>query len=185
MKSVPASSSSRDKDSVERACQAYLERVAAGEAPRLAEHELELGSDAERSAYRLEALSCEWSWRRDQGQIPKLELFLACLETPAQREQFLAQIEAARSAARQLPYHCEEGAVVAGRYLVRTRLGQGGGGVVWEALDLDLERTVALKSLRTELGVSGQALARSLLEESKILAALRDAHIVTVFDVLR
>jgi serine/threonine protein kinase len=74
---------------------------------------------------------------------------------------------------------------LAGKYRVERVLGQGGMGVVLEATQLDLERRVALKFLRTAvLPEKGAALTR-FEREARTVARLRGAHIVQVYDVGR
>jgi serine/threonine protein kinase/tetratricopeptide (TPR) repeat protein len=71
-----------------------------------------------------------------------------------------------------------------GRYDVLERIGAGGMGTVWAAWDRKLDRRVALKVLRPELG-GGTARAHArLLREAQALARLSDPHVVAVFDVV-
>lgn len=77
------------------------------------------------------------------------------------------------------------GAVLAGKYRVERVLGQGGMGVVVEALQLDLDRRVALKFLRTSaLPEKNSALTR-FEREARTIARLRGEHVVQVYDVGR
>lgn len=69
-----------------------------------------------------------------------------------------------------------------GRYAALRRLGQGGMGVVYEALDTVLGRKVALKVLRASERDRGATRAR-LHEEARRIAALAHPHIATVYDV--
>ena len=67
-------------------------------------------------------------------------------------------------------------------YRVVSELGAGGMGVVYKALDLRLERHVALKVLPP--GKSDDAARRSrFLQEAKAASALNDPHIVTIYDI--
>src|SRR5262245_58499066 len=67
-------------------------------------------------------------------------------------------------------------------YRVVAELGAGGMGVVYKALDLRLDRHVALKVLPPEK--SGDAERRSrFLQEAKAASALNDPHIVTIYDI--
>jgi hypothetical protein len=66
-----------------------------------------------------------------------------------------------------------------GRYVVESRIGAGGMGVVYLAHDPDLERPVAIKIVRP-----GVATGRNrLLREGQAIARLSHPNVVTVFDV--
>ena len=69
-----------------------------------------------------------------------------------------------------------------GAFKVTAFLGRGGMGVVVQAYEESLNRTVALKVLRPELAVDASALAR-FEREAKAAAALRHPNIVTVYAV--
>jgi tetratricopeptide (TPR) repeat protein len=62
--------------------------------------------------------------------------------------------------------------------IVRT-LGQGGMGVVYEAVDLGLQRTVALKKLRPEVADNPRERGR-FLKEARTVAALKHPNIVEI-----
>ncbi len=70
-----------------------------------------------------------------------------------------------------------------GRYVVLRRIGAGGMGVVYAAYDPQLDRRVALKLLRTGVGLGeGEARAR-LVREAQAIAQLSHPHVVAVYDV--
>ena len=70
--------------------------------------------------------------------------------------------------------------VVVGRYQLVERVGAGGMGVVWSALDPELGRPVALK-----LASSGSAAARERARtEGRALARLSHPHVVPIYDVV-
>lgn len=74
-----------------------------------------------------------------------------------------------------------------GPYLVRRPLGRGGAGMVFDALDTRLGRSVAIKFVRGE-GLDGTDASRSerrLLREARAIAALRHPGIVEIYDVGR
>ncbi len=74
----------------------------------------------------------------------------------------------------------QPGTVLAERYRIERQLGQGGMATVFLAEDLKLERQVALKVLRPELGlVLG---SERFLAEVKITARLDHPHILTLID---
>ena len=74
--------------------------------------------------------------------------------------------------------------VVAGRYRLLTRLGEGGMGVVWRAHDQLLRRDVALKELHVRLGVDSDLRTRQVLQEARAAAQLRHPSVIAVHDVV-
>ena len=66
-----------------------------------------------------------------------------------------------------------------GRYQIRERLGQGGMGRLYLALDPAIDRLVAVKLL----SVDGVQLHERFLREARLAARLQHPHIVTIFDV--
>jgi serine/threonine protein kinase len=71
---------------------------------------------------------------------------------------------------------------VADRYELRSVLGSGGMGTVWEAFDIRLGRRVALKVLRDDLPPSA---ALQLEREARAAARIPDPRVVTVLDLAR
>ena len=71
---------------------------------------------------------------------------------------------------------------VIGRYELIREVGRGGFGVVWEARDRELGRTVAFKALRARGEVARE---KRLLAEAEVAARLSHPNIVTVLDVGR
>jgi tetratricopeptide (TPR) repeat protein/predicted Ser/Thr protein kinase len=65
-----------------------------------------------------------------------------------------------------------------GRYRVTHRIGMGGMGVVYAAYDPDLERSVAVKVLRSEAGSDAW-----LLREAQALARLSHPNVVQIYEV--
>jgi serine/threonine protein kinase len=68
-----------------------------------------------------------------------------------------------------------------GRYRVVDRVGRGGMGVVYRAVDSVLEREVALKLMSDEIVADEDARTR-FLREARAAARLQHRHIVTVFE---
>ncbi len=73
------------------------------------------------------------------------------------------------------------GTVLAARYELRARIGRGGMGEVFEAVDRRLDRTVAVKVLRPELASDRRFPAR-LRREARTVAGLAHPGIVAVHD---
>jgi serine/threonine-protein kinase len=74
------------------------------------------------------------------------------------------------------------GYVVAGRYQIIRCLGQGGMGTVYEAFDAELERTIALKTIRPDLAANSAALRR-LKQETLLTRQIAHRNVVRVFDL--
>jgi serine/threonine protein kinase len=67
-----------------------------------------------------------------------------------------------------------------GPYILETRLGAGGMGVVYRARDTKLNRLVAIKFLSDELG--GPTSRARFQREARLASALNHPHILTVYD---
>ena len=82
----------------------------------------------------------------------------------------------------------DEGEVIAERYRVRTRVGQGAMGVVWRAEDERLQREVALKQVSLPAGArrGGPRPGPSpgAFREARIAARLHHPHAIAVYDVV-
>jgi tRNA A-37 threonylcarbamoyl transferase component Bud32 len=70
---------------------------------------------------------------------------------------------------------------LAKRYKIARRLGQGGMGTVYEAHDTELDRSVAVKFIRTERLAGTDAVSR-FKREARAAAALSHPNILTIFD---
>ncbi|OZM74099.1 serine/threonine protein kinase [Amycolatopsis antarctica] len=80
----------------------------------------------------------------------------------------------------------DEGRLVAGRYRLQRRIGGGAMGVVWQARDETLARTVAAKQLRVFPGLSaveGEQARQRAFREGRIAARLQHPHAILVYDV--
>jgi tRNA A-37 threonylcarbamoyl transferase component Bud32 len=76
--------------------------------------------------------------------------------------------------------------LIAGRYRLISRVGSGAMGVVWQARDERLGRTVAVKQLRSPIGMSSTQIEQAqqrARREARIAARLQHPHAVAVFDV--
>jgi eukaryotic-like serine/threonine-protein kinase len=69
-----------------------------------------------------------------------------------------------------------------GRYEIIKEVGRGSMGVVYEAQDPQIGRTVALKVLRQDR-VSDENLVKRFIREARAIGRLSQAHIVTIYDV--
>ncbi len=69
------------------------------------------------------------------------------------------------------------------RYKIYEQLGAGGNGAVFRAYDSQLKRWVAIKRLLSAADAQDQAVMEELRREADTLASLRNANIVTIFDV--
>ena len=70
-----------------------------------------------------------------------------------------------------------------GRYKILEEIGQGGFAIVYQALDMELERQVALKELRPTLLRDPEGVKR-FKHEARTIARLDHPRIVTIFDVV-
>jgi eukaryotic-like serine/threonine-protein kinase len=85
----------------------------------------------------------------------------------------------AKRASQDDPYL---GKVVAGRYRLETRLGEGGMGIVYRARHVLIDRVVALKIIRPDLR-SETHLRQWMLREARAANRVDHAHIVQIYDI--
>ncbi|WP_410586980.1 protein kinase domain-containing protein [Amycolatopsis sp. lyj-23] len=81
----------------------------------------------------------------------------------------------------------DAGELIAGRYRLAERIGQGSMGVVWRARDERLDRVVAVKQLDDDAAIgpaAGEQASRRALREARLTARLRHPHAITVHDVV-
>ncbi|MCT2588137.1 serine/threonine-protein kinase [Actinophytocola gossypii] len=79
-----------------------------------------------------------------------------------------------------------EGGLVAGRYRLGQRLGSGAMGIVWQAHDERLHRTVAIKQMLLQPGLTdaqAEESRRRSMREGRIAARLAHPNAITVYDV--
>src|SRR5690554_7797249 len=75
----------------------------------------------------------------------------------------------------------EEGSAIAGRFVVLEKIGQGGMGAVFRALQTSLDRNVALKVLHSDKAFTARA-RRRFGREARAIARLNHPHIAGVYD---
>ena len=75
----------------------------------------------------------------------------------------------------------EKGLVIQGRYLLEERLGKGGMGQVWRAVDQRLQRTVAIKLIAPQFAEEPEFLVR-FLREAQSIARINHPNVVGVLD---
>ncbi|MPZ84768.1 MAG: protein kinase [Actinophytocola sp.] len=79
-----------------------------------------------------------------------------------------------------------EGGLVAGRYRLGAKIGSGAMGIVWQAHDERLHRTVAVKQMLLQPGLSeaqAEESRRRCMREGRIAARLAHPNAITVYDV--
>ena len=75
----------------------------------------------------------------------------------------------------------QPGQVLAEKYKLAERIGQGGMGEVWRAEHLTLKADVAIKFIHTELS-GAEDIAKRFTREAQAAAAIRSAHVVQILD---
>ena len=86
------------------------------------------------------------------------------------------------SASTPPPAHPQPGDVVSGKYRIDSTLGVGGMGVVMAAMDVTLNRPVAIKFLARAKVHKPEALAR-FQREARAAAALQGENVVRIIEV--
>ncbi len=74
------------------------------------------------------------------------------------------------------------GRVLVGRYEILARIGQGGMGTVYRVLDHELDRVIALKTIRPDLA-SNTAALRRLKQETLLTRQIAHRNVIRVFDL--
>jgi serine/threonine protein kinase len=69
-----------------------------------------------------------------------------------------------------------------GRYEIRSKIGEGGMGEVYSALDQELDRSVAIKLLPTEFTADADRKSR-FRQEAKVVSSLNHPNIITIYEI--
>jgi len=75
-----------------------------------------------------------------------------------------------------------------GKYKILGTLGKGGMGIVYKGLDPDIEREVAIKTIRFDTlteGVEKEEMLTRVIREAKAAGRLNHPNIITIYDVVR
>ena len=99
-------------------------------------------------------------------------------KTPAFQKQMASLADGSEAISTELTGR------VMGRYQVQEKIGAGGMGVVYRALDTRLGRTVALKVLPPDVTADPERRSR-FVREAKAASALNHPNIITIFDIDR
>jgi len=99
---------------------------------------------------------------------------MAHLDTCARCYEIVAELMRGRTHARLAP------GTVVGRYVVEHVVGAGAMGVVYAAHDPELDRTVALKLVRS---AASEHAADRMRREAQVMAQLSHPNVVSIFDV--
>jgi serine/threonine protein kinase len=86
--------------------------------------------------------------------------------------------------AYNVPQSLEAGVVLSGKYRIDQVIGRGGMGVVARATQVDLERGVAIKVLRSEVRSQPEVIER-FYREARASARIRGKHAVQIFEVAK
>jgi len=149
----------------------------------LAQSALERGPD-ERAGFLDEACAADEELRREvEAQIAYQQQASKFLEEPAFKQHLgtQASLPALLIADSRTETESMEGRAIS-HYTILRKLGAGGMGEVYLALDTTLSRKVAIKFL-SQSSVAGEQAKKRLVREAKAAAALDHPHICAVYEV--
>ncbi|MBI3549847.1 MAG: protein kinase [Elusimicrobia bacterium] len=78
-----------------------------------------------------------------------------------------------------------DGGRLAGKYELHRVIGRGGMGIVYEATDHSLKRTVAVKKMTPEMTSLGADWRAAYVKEARVVASLRHASIVDIHEIVQ
>ncbi|HZT80718.1 MAG TPA: serine/threonine-protein kinase, partial [Gemmataceae bacterium] len=197
---MPAQNAHNDEDRQLASARAELERCLRAGQPCRAEELLAsypaLAADPDKA---VDLICTEFLLRREAGENPNPAEW--CSRFPQWRDRLGPRLQAAtppgnghseastaaeRTVALALGQDTPRPAVSRprsfGRYEVVAEVGRGGMGVVWEARDPVLRRTVALKTIREGRWASEEEVKR-FYQEAQAAAQLKHPHIIEIFDI--
>jgi hypothetical protein len=129
----------------------------------------------------VESLAARYLKAREEGCQPDAQSWAARVPGAPERKEFLQLVEDAEWAQGLLPAQVRPGVLLKNRYRILKEIGSGGMGKVFEALDLQLERTVAIKVLAT-FGTGAFDPEHLFAKESLLLASLQHPNIVAIHE---
>jgi hypothetical protein len=138
-------------------------------------------SDRGRGPPSPEDLAAEFLARKGAGERIDAADFLARLADVAVHQEFQDLVAGAGAAERGLPRAITSDSLIAGRYRIRKKIGEGGSGYVFSAVDEKLGRDVALKVLKP-LARGNREREEMFAKESRVLADLKHPGIVAGHD---
>ena len=145
-------------------------------------------------AHLVECDACAEAIARAANQPATIDEALAAGETVDTVDDVPAHLAPRRRAARDDERERERGGAgdlargaTIGRYLVLEKIGLGGMGIVYSAFDPELDRRVAIKILRADVGArdakKGGAWRARMVREAQAMARLAHPNVLPVYDV--
>jgi serine/threonine-protein kinase len=125
-----------------------------------------------------------WGWRNRQAAVTIAPaLVQGQVTAPGQPPPFLSGPVGAAASGPALPAPAVS-EMLGDNFRIIREIGQGGMGVVYEAMDLTLQRKVAIKRMRAELMQNKRELDM-FLSEARLVAALKHPNLVEIHSILR
>ncbi|MFA5140643.1 MAG: serine/threonine-protein kinase [Elusimicrobiota bacterium] len=139
-----------------------------------------------------------WGWRNKQASVTIIPAMVqGQVTTPGQPPSFLSgpaggvvsgppRISGpvgAPLAGQALPAPAMPD-VLGGNFKIAREIGQGGMGIVYEAMDLTLQRKVAIKRMRAEVMQNKREL-EMFLSEARLVASLKHPNLVEIHSIMR
>ncbi len=129
----------------------------------------------------LDRLASEFFVAKESGESPDLEDYLRQLATDSDRDLFRRLVATGDNEIHQFIHKVEPGLVLADRYRLERKIGEGGMGEVWAAHDAHLERTVAVKILNSNACASLDSV-ENIRRETQLMQRIDHPGIAAVHD---